>query len=450
MKAFKVSTTILLIACGVILPFFAFASTEPFSDGFETYTTGSLAGQGDWFHHDTSGDYIVQGTEFQSGSYAVVAPTSGPARIDREGEHISAGSWNFWFKKNNVGTFTILLLGDNEVYDIGCGEIFLDSHTPGKISIYDMAGSYPQIDFDDMIYNTWIKVSVEWNFGTGLYRAKLNDGNFSEWYRLYNTCHSYINGVRFFNGGSTIYIDDIGTTVTPPTSPQVVITSPASGTTITDLSTHIVGTFAAVDPASYQSLYLSFTSGTIGLSTTVYHIPSLNEGSGSFDIPLSDFEFQSNGTFNFKSNAYLKGTQLSDMLQTGNLTLPSDYHLILNISGLNTPYTFTSWDDWYSTNAAGGYSYPSDFGDAFVDFFIPIFERAGEFTNQSLLYFNANNAQDKGQQLGSVFPITQAYLDKINVFFGGFPLIQFFEFLIIVMLGVFTIRTIFKFIPFFG
>lgn len=145
-----------------------------------------------------------------------------------------------------------------------------------------------------------------------------------------------------------------------------------------------------------------------------------------------------------------KALQLSDFLQTSDLTSPTGYHLNINFSTLTTPVTFSDWNTWYTNNAAGGYSAPSDFGNAFTGFFTPIFENAFQFANQVLRYFDATQAEDKGQQLGSAFPSTQAYLDKINLFFGGFPLMQFFEFVIIVMLAIFAIRTVFKFIPFFG
>ena len=237
---------------------------------------------------------------------------------------------------------------------------------------------------------------------------------------------------------------------TPPNS-AITMTSPESGTTITTIDgTNIIGRWDILHPEWYHDIEFSFSSGAIGESTETFFITDLNGGSGEFTIPLSEFNLPSNGTWNFRATLTYKSIQLSDMLITENLVVPEGYHINLNVSGLPVAYQFNDFPTWYETNAAGGYEYPSDFADSITDFFTPIFERAGEFANKTIQYFNSNEAYDKGRQLGSVFPITQAYLDKINIFFGGFPLIQFFEFLIIVMLGIFTIRTIFKFIPFFG
>jgi len=236
----------------------------------------------------------------------------------------------------------------------------------------------------------------------------------------------------------------------PPNS-AVTMSSPPNGSTITSVDgTNISGRWDILHPEWYHDIEFSFSSGAIGESTETFFITDLNNGSGTFTIPLSEFSLPSNGTWYLKATLTYKSIQLSDMLITENIVFPEGYNLKLDIPGLPTAYQFTDFPEWYETNAAGGYEYPSDFAESITDFFIPIFERAGEFTNKTLQYFNSNEAYAKGNELGSVFPRTQAYLDKINIFFGGFPLIQFFEFLIIVMLGIFTIRTIFKFIPFFG
>ena len=237
---------------------------------------------------------------------------------------------------------------------------------------------------------------------------------------------------------------------TPPNS-SVTITSPPSGSTITNIeTTNLTGNWSILNPDMYHDIEFSFSSGAIGESTETFFITNLNSGTGNFTIPLNEFSLPSNGTWYLKATLTYKYTQLSDMLITENIVFPEGYNLKLDISGLPTAYQFTDFPTWYESNAAGGYEYPSDFASSITDFFIPIFERAGEFTNRTLQYFNSNEAYSKGNELGSVFPTTQAYLDKINIFFGGFPLIQFFEFLIIIMLSIFTIKTIFKFIPFFG
>ena len=246
----------------------------------------------------------------------------------------------------------------------------------------------------------------------------------------------------FYWDGTTAHMGDCSL---PPTSPTLTISSPTSGTTITSNSTNITGSYAALTQGlyGYGYLHIKLRNPNNQLNSNVYSI-TLSGASGSFSIPFSAFGITENGTWD------LAAEQEQDANTYVDLTPTPTYDLIANISGNSEPYNFTNWNTWYSSNSAGGYSAPSDFGNSIEGFFQPIFTNVYEFANNTLSYFNATTAYDKGHQIGQIFPTAQAYLDNINIFFGGFPLVPFFEFLIVVMLGIFIVRTIFKFIPFFG
>ena len=229
----------------------------------------------------------------------------------------------------------------------------------------------------------------------------------------------------------------------PPTAPTLTITAPNNNSTVTDNAMTLNGSWFLIDHLAYGYLRLWFQNPNNGIYSDTYTI-TLTANNGTFQIPFSAFNIKENGNWVLHANAEHDANLFMDF------TPDPAYTLTFNVSGNTIPYAFTNWNTWYTTNAAGGYSAPSDFANSIEGFFQPIFTNAYEFANNTLAYFNASTAYDKGDQIGLVFPTTQAYLNKINVFFGGFPLIQFFEFLIIVMLGIFIIRTIFKFIPFFG
>ena len=235
------------------------------------------------------------------------------------------------------------------------------------------------------------------------------------------------------------------TTLPPPTSPTLIIDSPASGTTITDSSTTLSGSYAAlhIGTLGYGYLHIRFKNPNNGIYSYPYTIP-LSTYEGTFSTPLSNFGITENGEWDLIADQELDANTFVE------LTPDPEYTLNFDIGGNSIPYTFTNWNTWYPENAAGGYTVPSDFADSIEGFFEPIFTNAYEFANQTLRYFNAETSYSKGNQIGLMFPTTQAYINKINIFFGGFPLIQFFEFAIVVMLGVFIVRTIFKFIPLFG
>ncbi len=236
------------------------------------------------------------------------------------------------------------------------------------------------------------------------------------------------------------------TTPAPPTSPTLIVGSPASNTTITSGSTTLSGSYAAlhVGTFGYGYLHIKFKNPNNGFYSYVYTIP-LSTYEGTFSTPLSNFGITENGEWDLVAEQELDANTFAEVAIN-----PDGYKLNFNINGNSTPYTFTNWNTWYTSNAAGGYSVPSDWATSLTGFIQPIFTNAYEFANQTLTYFDADTAYAKGNQIGIIFPTTQAYINKINIFFGGFPLIQFFEFAVVVMLGVFIVRTIFKFIPFFG
>ena len=246
----------------------------------------------------------------------------------------------------------------------------------------------------------------------------------------------------FYWDGTTANMNNCSIT---PTTPTLTISGPASGTTITSNSTTLSGNYYALSLGIYGYGYLHITlqNAANGLYSTQYSI-TLSGRTGSFSIPLSTFGITENGTWNLKAEQELDANTYVDLTST------PPYNLVFNVSGNSTPYVFSNFNTWYSSNAAGGYTAPSDWATSLTSFIQTIFVNAGEFVNNTLKYFNSTDFYDKGNQLGLVFPTTQAYLNKINIFFGGFPLIQFFEMLTFVMLGIFIVRTIFKFIPFFG
>ena len=246
------------------------------------------------------------------------------------------------------------------------------------------------------------------------------------------------------NATSSPY-DTWSTTPAPPVNPTLTVTTPAGGTTITSNSTTLSGTYGALHEGElgFGYLHLKLQNPNSGIYSREYTTPLTGE-SGTFSTPLSNFGITENGTWNLIAQQELDANTFED------LTPSPAYTLIFNIGGNSTPYTFTNWNTWYTQNSAGGYSAPSDFGNSIEGFFQPIFTNVYEFANNTLSFFNVTTAHDKGYQIGQIFPTAQAYLDNINVFFGGFPLVPFFEFMIVVMLGIFIVRTIFKFIPFFG
>jgi len=229
-----------------------------------------------------------------------------------------------------------------------------------------------------------------------------------------------------------------------PLAPTITITAPDNASTITDLSTHLVVNWAMIDHTEWTDLQIYFQSLQISENSLVYH-ETLTADSGSVSIPLSYFQIPTNGQWKFYE--LVENATSIDF----DITNPV-YGLTFNVSGLETPYTFTDFPTWYSSNVSS-YGSPSDWASAMLGYLQPIFEKIGEFTNRISDYLNVSDAYDKGFTIGGVFPIAMAYISKIDIFFGGFPIATFFKWAVIAMLGIFAVKIILKllaFIPFVG
>lgn len=415
-----------------------YADTSVFTDNLETYTLGQLLPS----PYTNVSSWTIENTTKHTGNQAVGGLSF--SRLRRNGTALSSGTGSYWFyipSDSSVGgneTLDVLVLNHDETFYCG----YFGIQSPAGTNYYALEADHSQ----HISINTWHLLS--WSWGGGHYTYWLDGGTPVASGNCTGGTIKAIDQFRFdveTNGSHPhFYIDDFGSQSSPyPTATEITIDNPASGSTITSQSTNIVVNWWNIDYTIYPYIWLNFISQASNISSELYstHITTTN---GSFTIPASTFGITENGQWNLRAVAEYSSDLFLDLLSS------QTYSLNFNIGGLPTPYAFSNFNTWYSANAAGGYTAPSDWATSLTGFIQPIFVNAGEFVNNSLIYFKSTDFYSKGNQLGLVFPTTQAYLNKINIFFGGFPLIQFFELLTFVMLGIFIVRTIFKFIPFFG
>lgn len=417
---------------------FCYADAGVFADDLESYTLGQLLPA----PYTNVSSWTIENTVKHTGNQAVTG--SSFSRLRRNGTALSSGTGSYWFyipSDSSVGgqeTLDVLILNHDESF--GCGYFGIQS--PAGTNYYALEADHSQ----HISINTWHLLS--WNWSGNSFNYQLDGGtpvpNASCWGSTIKAIDQFRFDIETNGSHPHFYIDDFGNQASPyPTATEILVDSPASGSTVTSQSTNLVLHWWNINYTIYPYIWLNFVSQASNISSELYstHISSTN---GTLTIPLSTFGITENGQWNLRASAEYSSDLFLDLLSS------QTYSLIFNIGGLQTPYAFSNFNVWYSANAAGGYSAPSDWATSLTGFIQPIFVNAGEFVNNSLAYFKATDFYDKGNQLGLVFPTTQAYLNKINIFFGGFPLIQFFELLTFVMLGIFIVRTIFKFIPFFG
>src|SRR4029077_19502617 len=117
----------------------------------------------------------------------------------------------------------------------------------------------------------------------------------------------------------------------PNQSATVTITAPTNASTQTDPTVNLSGSWVAINPSIYTDirLYFSHTGNGVTSSSTAKIIP-ITTSSGTFLVPLSAFDFDYNGAWVLTAVADIKSPQLSDFLQTSQITDPVGYHLNIN------------------------------------------------------------------------------------------------------------------------
>jgi len=447
-----------LVILGITIPFFLVeALTPPFTDDFESYDLGDLNGQGDWTV-DGADKVMVVDEKSQGGAKSIKFLNTSYA-ANRIFDVSTEGIISFWiFAVDNTSRLR------NTITDIGNAGIqvsFGSQESCGaETCSFWYNDNWTWKEYGDFDIGKWYSVQIKWWTEAEIFKWDFNF-NFEGWATGGITLSPLSSNVyQFYSNGINSFLDTISGETTPPEL-EIKGISPDSGTTITDLDTDLTIEYKEFDWETYDGFFINFRDSKLGIVAD--SIQFLKEdldpsGNGSEIINLQDFNFDSNGQWYLTGLGF--GTELDiegGMFLTtrGYIDFWTDelvktpYYLIINVEGLPSPYTFTDPSDWYSANVER-FDTPTILFTSFVNLLSPIFEKVGDFGIRTQNIFDLNEAYDRGFALGEIFPLINAYIKKIESFFGGFPLASFFIYLILVMLAIFIIRSVLKFIPFFG
>lgn len=432
------------------------------SDEFDSYSLGNLAGQGDWLSGGTLEPQVVNTNcyygncvEYDTSSqndddYAYNSTTCYTDLVD------SSGSQTAWFRVSQYPTSNrATLLGFN--YQSGTsGAHWLWLQTDGSL-IASFSQGIVEIK-DEVPLDTWFKITFSWgDVGAGCDETHMSASwQYNDetalysyscmWANTFNWC--YLNtglwkNVYDSNATAVYEMDDVGL-VSDKSGSAIFLTAPVSGSTITDDSTELVGGWQNIDSETWTNIRLAFVDLQINETSNVVNV-EIDDDNGNFSIPLSEFNVPNNGGWNLRA--------IVENAQEYNFDVPNPtYNLIFDIEGWSEPYAFTDFETWYTENVED-YESPSDWAITMTGFLNPIFEKVGQFGERIEEYLDVSDAYYKGFDIGSVFPVINAYVLKINDFFGGFPIVNFFKWGILIMIGLFAVKIILKllsFIPWVG
>jgi len=446
MKKSLLLTLILALCCGFISIVDVCYATDVFTDNFDSYALGSLASQGSW---SVGLGWEVVNDLYHSAPQSIHTTTCNTCTELATLDNPSA---------NGTGSFWFYLAPDTDTSDYAGLELSLDQTDPLKRcgywnitpyygdGIFHIANSVGPLDgMPDISLGVWHLITFIWSAGSPTtYTLSLDGGTPSAPLNCSGD-NMIINRYTLTEKNSysnSIYVDNFGAET--KVSSILSITSPETGSTITDDTDEITISWFYIDSLEWTNIKMLFNDYQISESSAIVNVP-ITSDNGSADVPISAFNLGHNGGWIL--------TAIVENPTEYNFDIPNPpFTLILDVEGWPEPYVFTDFETWYSENVVS-YEDPSDWAITMTGFVNPIFEKVGEFGDRIDVYLNISEAYSKGLALGGVFPVLNAYILKINIFFGGFPIVQFFQWAILAIIGLFGIKIILKllsFIPFIG
>ena len=451
---------------GLLLAGSVFAYTNYlFIDWFNEYDIGPLRDQGGWSHYgygwEVQDDYVFEGAKAIKCEITTGESCSGEKTVNQSDTgKMTAMVYIEDQETNKQGMRIELYQGGTKKLDFSIQEV------EGEMRVYGETFDFAYIQIGTITtFGAWFPVEIEWANGSpDSWRFRWEDNDWTEWYE--GRTWSYLDkvGLSGTMAGSPargiVFIDTIDKEIVEL---EMIIQGllPESGTEITDLDQNLIVKYQGFDWEIYSGFVVNFRDDKIGGlgNSQGFIADDLNPaGTGQVEVNLQDFEFDTNGQWHLTGSGF--GTHLDIEggmflttrgyidFWTEELVSPS-YYLTINVEALPTPYTFTDPDDWYSTSVLR-FDTPTGFFTSFVGLMTPVFEKVGEFGIRTQTMFDQKEAYDKGYALGEIFPLINGYIEKIDLFFGGFPLASFLKYLILVMSAIFIVRTVMKFIPFLG
>jgi hypothetical protein len=429
-----------------------------FEDDFDNYIDGALQSQNGWTCQYNN--WSVNTEDFESNPKSIKDNAiSYVSYCQKNGNYQTEGSFSFWFKTTNCGYNTsrreelsLMFSGTpyenlprisiKSVADTGC-EIGLSNISTEYVA-YDIFDDWTQAIFRWRIIDDWYWFKWGWggNAETDWTKSIYTIGHFpSGFNRL------YVYGT-YGEGGNYFYVDSIeeapAEAPPPPLPFRVWGISPASGTEITSTSTEFSFGWESLATSStsyYQGFWLNFREKTTGIKTEGYLFTTA-EPTGTATTSLENFNFVKN------SDYYLTAVGAGYTYGYYTDLVSPEFYYTINIAGLPDIFKMTDFSTWYSENSK--FATPTAIFVSLTGFLEPVFSKIGEFGERTTEFFDLDDAYTRGYDIGIIFPTFTQYVNEIEVFMGGFPILKLFLITLLVLVGIFIIKLIMKFIPFFG
>lgn len=201
-------------------------SSQPISivqDGFDTYTNGTLQGQGGWNSYVNGLNFVVVDTEAFGGTKAIYNQTKADSVITKTGSLLTDGKQAVYVKTASRTSWGIHSDGNAQVRVSknpwasgvqGLAFAAVSFKGDGNVAYYDsVADKYKNF----AIYGdgVWTLVEIEWRSSDKTARYRVNSGGWTDWYTFKNaSTFSGFDNVGFdfdlgSGSGGGVYFDSL-------------------------------------------------------------------------------------------------------------------------------------------------------------------------------------------------------------------------------------------------
>lgn len=194
-------------------------SAQPIvEDDFNSYTDGSIVGQGGWVSYVNGDHFVVQGSTVFEGAKAVHNNSFGDSVAGRYGAPRADGKQTVCFRTENRDQWGFYSADGNagvRVSDVFNGSIFasVSLKKDGHVAYYDpVADVYS--DFATYNDNEWTLLEIEWRSSDKMTRYRVNSGAWTDW-KTFRGAASFTNfsfvhfGFVLPSGSGSVYFDTL-------------------------------------------------------------------------------------------------------------------------------------------------------------------------------------------------------------------------------------------------
>jgi hypothetical protein len=466
-EALKIVKIIAVVGfIGVILFFGLHAwGSEIYVDDFEIgYDLGNLGTQNNWLGAGYWNDFQVSTDVPHTGSIGLYYTSRWPSGGDRSEKKetgitpLTDGVFSGWLRvqDHDHSQNFITILNEN-AYETITGFGIYNGNFAGLIEGYVW-----QVISGDVSNDTWYHIKIEWRSSDHKVRFSHSTDeseNWSDWYVPYKNFAVDVKGVGLYGFNwdtnyKTAYFDDLGVVAEVP-EPEFRIwgITPESSTEITATSTNFTFGYEGFATSTegfmgWSGIIVDFCEETTGICADERKYPKseLSGTSGQKTLSFDNFNFDANGHWDLIGGAYV-GAFSPDWewveVYLGNSVSP-DYYVMVNFAGLPEIFHTEVPATWYTEHTE--YATSTAFFSSITGILTPLFSKIGEFGSRITGFFNQQEAYSRGKNIGAILPTFKLYIAQFSFLFGGFPIIETFILAMVVMVGFFLFKLVFRLI----